>query len=212
MRGTSESSERIPPPNELDEVLSRAWAMLRRGVADRRHGYHLPTLATVDTNGAPDARIVTLRKADEAQRVLLCHADIRAPKALQIAAGSRATWVFYDTGLKEQIRASGAAFLHHEDELADQRWSASKVMSRRCYLAPHAPGAATPGPDPNLPEDVRDARGFTAERASPGRANFAVIRCVVDRLDWLGLSGHGHTRAALSWDTSGAVTATWVAV
>lgn len=63
------------------------------------------TLATVDETGAPDARIVVVRTADE--RGLTYYADTRSPKGRHVARDPRATIVVYWPELARQVRIRG---------------------------------------------------------------------------------------------------------
>ena len=66
--------------NNLDGSLAHAWAMIGRGVADRRSAFHTPVVATVDETGAPSQRVMVLRAADSAARTLRLHTDQRFGK------------------------------------------------------------------------------------------------------------------------------------
>ncbi|MEM9253633.1 MAG: hypothetical protein AAGB29_14915, partial [Planctomycetota bacterium] len=134
-----------------------------------------------------------------------------SPKAAQLADHPRAVWCFYDAGAKLQLRCLGQTTVHVDDALADERWQASALSSRRCYLAPHPPGEPSDAPSPNLPEAVR-GRVPDADETKPGRAHFAVIRTVIDRLDWLYLAHDGHRRARFTWSDQGDLAATWLHV
>lgn len=197
------------PPTTLDDIATHAWAQLVRGVKDRKHGFHLPTLCTIDDEGRPSARTVVLRKVLPDERVIICHTDVRSPKASDVRERAHTGWMFYDTGIKEQVRAQGRAEVLHEGDIADAHWAASRASSRRCYLAPHTPSAGVEEESPNLPAEFIK-QNPTEEQTEAGRANFAVIRCVVDRLEWLHIKHDGHRRAGFSWDGAGVRTETWL--
>jgi|GEM_PF-37383 len=208
-----------PPPDAtreespaLDLVLRDAWARLEWGAGDRHHPYHLATLATAGVGDGAAARTVVLRAADGATRELVCHTDARSPKCEAVRADPRTSWLFYDPGSRVQIRVRAHAAVHTDDVFAEARWRASALTSRRCYLAPRAPGAAVAGsaPDPNLPESVR-GRVPTEEEAEPGRVHFAAIRARVTELEWLHLRHDGHRRARFAWGDDGSLSAGWIA-
>jgi general stress protein 26 len=184
--------------SDLPTVLRRLWQHLQHGAASSKSGFHLPTLSTVDRQGTPDARVVVLRRVEPAERVLICHTDRRSPKVADLLHHPAAAWTFYDAPAKVQLRVQGRVTVHTDDALADAQWAASTLSSRRCYLAPEPPGAETKSPSPNLPEAVRNQVPTEAE-ADPGRANFAVLRTVAERFDWLYLHHAGHRRAAFCW-------------
>ena len=185
-------------PDSLPALLDLAWHHLAHAVTTAHHGFHLPTLCTLGLDQRPAARIVVLRRFDLAERAVMCHTDRRAPKVLEIEADARASWVFYDGPSRLQLRASGVVKMHTGDALADTQWEASNLSSRRCYLAPRRPGSAVDHPSPNLPPEVRDQVPVEAATL-PGRANFAVLRCVIESLDVLHLHHAGHHRAQFTW-------------
>jgi hypothetical protein len=170
----------------LEWVLDAAWQALIEGARSARHPYHCPALATAGASG-PAVRTVVLREANPGARSLACHTDRRSPKFAELQASSRAAWMFYDPHSKVQVRASGNVTLHLGDELAEQRWAASATRSQACYQAPHGPGARL---DPGQPEALPPVEGFD---------QFVVLRCRLDRLDWLHLRGAGHWRAQFNW-------------
>jgi pyridoxine/pyridoxamine 5'-phosphate oxidase len=190
---------RPAPPATPDDALAQAFALLSRGVADRRSPFHTPTLATRGLDGAPALRTVVLRAFDPAARLLRVHTDRRSGKAAEIAADPRAALHGYDAGAQVQIRIAGVATLHLDDSVADAAWGASREMSRMCYAAPQAPGAPVEEP-PEAPMD-----------AVSGRVHFAAVTLRIETLDWLLLAARGHRRARFAWGADGALRAGWVA-
>lgn len=182
------------PAGALGGVLAGVWSELARAVADRRHGFHVPSIATVALDGAPSVRSVVLRAVDADRGVLRCHTDRRSAKVAEIARDPRVAWHFYASDLNLQLRVRGDATILADGPVADRAWDASAVTSRRCYLAPRAPGDVAEGPSPNLPEAVRGRRP-TEEETRPGRANFLVVETRVVAIDWLHLASDGHRRA-----------------
>ncbi len=73
-------------------------------------GPHNPmamSLATVDENGHPDARMVICRGYDPDEGWLVFYSDRSSPKGQQLAKTPRATAVFYWQPLERQVRISG---------------------------------------------------------------------------------------------------------
>jgi general stress protein 26 len=129
--------EPTPEPT-LDSVLSALWSGLAAAVRDRDHSWHLPTLATIGLDGSPQARTVVLRDIDPVAATILCHTDARSPKVAEIAAQPEVAWHFYDPRSRVQLRVKAIAAVHRavaDDPLALERWSASTLSARRCYLA-----------------------------------------------------------------------------
>jgi pyridoxine/pyridoxamine 5'-phosphate oxidase len=179
--------------NDLDGSLAHAWAMLGRGVADRRSAFHTPVVATIDETGAPSQRVMVLRAADIATRTLRLHTDLRSEKLVHIAEQPRVSLAFYDANAKLQLRLGAHACIHAQDSIADQAWLNSRPQSRLCYEQAIAPGAPVAAPLPELPGNARVAH------TDNGRLNFAVLIIVIDTIEWLYLAIEGHRRARWVW-------------
>jgi len=195
--------------DDLRRILEESWTELSRGADDRHHGFHVPTLCTTGLDGAPSPRTVVLRRALAASDELHCHTDTRSPKVGEIARDPRVAWHFYASDLKLQLRIAAIAAFHSEGPRADEGWSRSALSSRRCYLAPRAPGAECDGPSPNLPAALLDRRP-TEEETVPARANFGVIVSRVKRIDWLFLGSTGHRRARFTQAEDGSWNGSWL--
>ncbi len=194
----------------LDQIVNEIWTELQAGVTSGKHPFHLPVLGTVDAAGWPQLRTVVLRGADPERLRLLCHCDRRSPKVDQVRTQPCVTWLFYDPQAKVQLRVRAWAEVLADDPEADRRWLATTIRSRRCYLAPRAPGTKSVDPTSNLPEDLRDNDPEPA-RSEQGRDRFAVIAARVREIDWLCLDGSGHLRALFRWDASGRREQVWLA-
>ena len=193
----------------LHGILRSSWNELGRGAVDRRHGFHVPAIATLGLDGAPQARAVVLRRVNSETGEIYCHTDLRSGKVGEIRANPRIAWHFYDEGRRLQLRIAALAEILHEGPPVDDAWARSAVTSRRCYLAPRAPGAVCDAPSPNLPEAVRDRRP-TEEETLPGRANFALVATRATAIDWLYLASEGHQRARFTLGADGSWQGAWI--
>ncbi|MCU0884425.1 MAG: pyridoxamine 5'-phosphate oxidase family protein, partial [Beijerinckiaceae bacterium] len=154
--------------DDLAETRAQAWALLARGVADRRSAFHAPTLATVGLDGRPRARVVILRGCDTGRATLRFNTDRRTAKFAEIAANPLVALTGYDAGAKIQIRIEGRASLHVDDALADSAWAAARPFSRVCYGTAPAPGTMLEaGGDFSLPSEDADI--------AAGRAHFSAV-------------------------------------
>ena len=192
--------------SDADAVIADAWERLADGAARGRSPFHTPVLATVAADGTPSARTVVLRGCEPDERRLICHTDARAPKVAELPERPASSWLFYDAENKVQVRATATVAVHRVDALADRQWEATNPSSRRCYLAPAAPGTDTADgePSPNLPPAVR-GRVPEPEETLAGREHFAVLAAAVTSLDVLHLHHAGHVRVRVAYDSSGAV-------
>ncbi|MEM1099085.1 MAG: hypothetical protein AAGH92_09880, partial [Planctomycetota bacterium] len=206
----------------LQDVLANAWTELHHATTTAKHGFHLPTLCTTpigfDPNrAAPEARVVVLRSADapdadeRLRGSVAAHTDTRSPKAEQLRQHPYAAWVFYDGPRRLQLRIAGPTELltfegaDEQRSVVEERWNASTLSSRRCYLAPSAPGSEAQAASPNLPIAFRDKVPKHEAETEPGKANFAVIRTRVAALDVLHLHHAGHRRASFIFNTTGGI-------
>jgi pyridoxamine 5'-phosphate oxidase len=190
------------PPNELDAIRADIWARWTRGGADRRSAFHTPVVASVGADGAPEQRVMVLRKVDPATATFRFHTDVRSGKVVQLNLSARVSVVGYDPGAKIQLRASGVATIVQTGALADEAWASTSASGRRSYLTTLAPGSISDGATSGLPTAFEtEVPSLTESEA--GRANFAIVQVIVNRLEWLHLAATGHRRAAFTLGTLG---------
>jgi hypothetical protein len=195
-------AEPTPPwYDDLPGSLSQAWALLVRGAADRKHAFHTPSVATIGADGSPRVRTVVLRGASPPSRRLRFHTDARSAKAAELRADPRIAVHAYDPGAKIQLRLTGRATLHRDDEVADAAWKATKSFSRACYRVTAAPGTPTYDPIAALAE--------AGNGDEAGREAFIAVAVAVERIEWLYLAAAGHRRALFDW-SGDSPAATWL--
>ena len=182
---------------DLAEMRKAAFALLARGVADRRSPVHTPTLASIGLDGAPRARTLVLRGFDATSRTVRLHSDRRSEKFAELTQDPRCALHLHDPAAQLQVRLEGIASLHMGDEVAEGAWQASQPMGRAIYAIEPAPGTPIAAPMP-APQDQM-----------AGRAHFGVILLHVHRLEWLWLAAGGHRRARIDW-LPGEERATWL--
>lgn len=172
-------------PLTLEDLPQRLWAELVRAGHDRHHGWRLPVLATVDPQGAPQARTVVLRAAHAASGELVCYTDRRSPKVAHLRADARGVLVFWCARLSWQLRAQVRITVEEEGPRVQAAWArVAGQPGARDYLAPAPPGSAVAQP------------GLAGETDAPH--HLAVLSARVEALDWLELDRrHGPRRAAV---------------
>jgi len=195
------------PEDSLPEIRAHAWSLLVRGGADRKSPVHTPVIASVGSDGLPNARVMVLRKADPAAATLRLHTDARSPKVAQLNRKPVAV-LAYHPAEQVQLRIAGTARVLTYDEQVEGIWNQSTLFARRCYLAEHPPGTPLPGPSSGLPAWI-EGQQPTAEQIGPARANFATLWVDVTAIDWLHLANSGHRRAVFRADDGWA--GEWVA-
>jgi pyridoxamine 5'-phosphate oxidase len=184
--------------DDLDETISEAWRVIGRGVVDRKSAFHTPCVATTGLDGAPRVRTVVLRAADRAARSLRFHTDQRSAKFAELLRDPRVGIMGYDAGRKIQVRLTGVALLHTNDEIAASAWAKSHSMSLMCYRQTEPPGLALERPT------------SLAAPSAYGYENFVVVAITVHELEWLYLAHEGHRRARCIWSEAGE-TGFWLA-
>ena len=173
----------------LDAARRDAMERLATGAANRRSAMHVPAVGTADG----DIRIMVLRQFDAADWSLRFHTDSRSPKVAAIAADPAVHVLAYDADAKVQIRMRGRGEILREGPIADSAWDAADNFARRCYLA-NAPGTSSDVPTSGLPAWAEGEKPAN-EQLAGARQNFAVLRVVLDRIDWFMLAHEGHRRA-----------------
>ncbi|MEE4173757.1 MAG: pyridoxamine 5'-phosphate oxidase family protein [Xanthomonadales bacterium] len=194
------SSVSHPPQPALDSLATTCWQRLTAATDDHTDPWRTPAIATRSGNGAA-VRTVVLRETQTAQRALSLHTDARSAKAGELAQAPQLSWLFWDAVAREQLRCQGRVTLHLADEVAETHWAQLTAGSRSNYRHHDAPATAIS--DPQTAAARRDD-----ENTAYGR--FLVVRCVVERMDWLHLDREGHRRARLIW-TGDHWDAGWVA-
>ncbi|PZN97424.1 MAG: flavin-binding protein [Alphaproteobacteria bacterium] len=154
---------------------------------------HTPVVASVDTQGRPQARVMVLRAADRAAAHLRFHTDARSPKCAALD-GAAVAVTLYHPGEAIQLRLAGTARVVTEGADIDRIWTTATEFARRAYMVEAAPGTPLPGPGSGLPAGIDGRKPELAELV-PARANFAIVRVEVTAIDWLHLAQAGHRRA-----------------
>lgn len=193
--------------SKLDDVLNTSWRLLHKGVENFKHPFYRPALTTVYGN-KPKVRTVILRGFSEKDRILICHCDVRTPKVSQIQDNPNVSWLFYHPKEWIQLRLSGTASIHTDDNIAESQWKKVRQTSRINYCAEVPPGSPVEKPTSGLPDFLRDKKSKMFD-STEARRNFTTIVCRFDQMDWLMLKLTGHLRAKFRWEGN-CIDASWV--
>ena len=191
----------------LHGILNEVWTMLKRGVTHSNDPFHWPVLGTTGKDGC-HLRTVILRQFILPDRTLVCYSDARASKAQDIGHYSKVSWLFYHPEKKVQLRISGQATCHRNDQFADDQWAATKITGRLDYSTSHPPGTPVDKLSSGLPDYLLE-KIPTLLDSERSRKNFMAISCRIDSIDWLMLGALGHRRARFDWDED-RLSATWL--
>lgn len=184
--------------NDLALSLEETQRLISAGVQDRRSPAHHPVIASVDSSGIPQQRVMILRDVDWPKRALRFHTDSRSSKVSQIAAGPATSVLIYDEPAKVQLRLTGTAHVE-TGVIADLSWQSSTTFARRCYMAESTPGATSEQPTSGLPEWIEGKQPDESQLID-ARMNFAVMVVTIENIEWLYLANAGHRRATWGWD------------
>ncbi len=178
---------------ELPAIWADIWRRLLAGAHSSRISAHLLTVASAGEIAGIDQRTMVLRAASAEACTLRFHTDLRSPK---VAGIMRDPWVavhHYDPAAKIQLRMQGTAAIETDSAEADQAWAQATASSRRCYLAA-PPSVPSKVPTSGLPAAL-EGRVPSLEETAAGRAQFAILRIMLEQIEWLHLAHDGHRRA-----------------
>ena len=183
-------------PAALPEVLpDDPLALVARWIAEASASVRNPTamtLATVDPDGRPTARMVICRGVDARAGWFVFYTDRESPKGRALAASARAALVFHWDALERQIRIEGPVTLGPDAD-SDAYWATRPAEARIAAIAsrqsrPIASRAA-------LLRQVDDARRAAGTAlARPER--WGGYRVWAERVElWAGQPARVHDRA-----------------
>jgi pyridoxine/pyridoxamine 5'-phosphate oxidase len=194
-------------PVSHGEILKKVWKHLDLGVIQGKHPFHTPVFGSLN-DGAPEMRVVVLRRFWRSPARLAFHTHYGSPKIEQIRNNPNVAWTFYHQKENFQARIRAVAEIHTDDELADEQWDATRLFSRRCYIG-EASTRISKKPTHGMPEEITD-REPTREESEEGRSNFAVISTTIKEIDCLELDVRGHRRSLFVWNDSGELETKWL--
>ncbi len=181
----------------LEELLEKTWRLLIRGANDKKDPLHLATIGTTNQQTA-EIRTVVLRKTDIVNRLLYFYTDFRSEKIQQLTNNPSLSWLFYHPKKNIQLRAYGLATIHHQNELTLEKWQTLPSYGRKTYGTQQAPSTPLPYADDDLP-NLWKVPEIDLAQTEYAYANFAVVTCVINRLEYLHLQRAGHRRAAFDF-------------
>ena len=190
---------------DLSAIESDCWLKIMDGALQSGHPFHQPVFANTNTNGA-NMRIVVLRKASATEKTVSFYTDIRSGKWEELQKNPSISWLFYDHESRIQIRLSGKANLHQNDELANHSWDNVNLNSRKNYSSILIPSSEINDPKDILQQNV----DTTTKDSEEGKENFGVVVTTILWMEWLWLNPGGHYRANFIYDKNRDFTSNWL--
>ncbi len=202
-------NEKIPDfYNNKDLIFDEIWTLLSRGVVDRSEDFRLPVVI-INKDNFSDGRIVVLRGAFKDKRVLRFHTDLRSSKIDALKKNNNIYFLFYNKKRKIQVRIKGKAIIHYKNQINEEAWKKTQVISRKCYLATSAPGSISKDPNPGYPKEL-EGKNPKIEDTEIGFENFCVIETKISEMEWLYLASQGHRRAKITIEKNGEFKTEWL--
>jgi pyridoxamine 5'-phosphate oxidase len=137
-----EAKGQAPPPLAAKDPIALFEEWLSEALQREPNDAHAMTLATVDANGLPDARMVLLKGVDARGFVFFTH--ITSAKGQQLAANPSAALVFHWKSLRRSVRVRGEVTDVDEAE-ADAYFV---TRARSAQIGAWASDQSKPMPDP----------------------------------------------------------------
>ena len=123
--------------------------MFSNGVTNRNSPFRIPVFICGEHYNF-DGRIVVLRKADEVNKLVQFHSDIRSDKIKKLNNNKNASMLFYDKEEKIQARVKVDCVVNHDNDITKESWLKTQHISRKCYLVDAAPGTKSFTPTSGL--------------------------------------------------------------
>ena len=181
----------------FQEIEKKIWFMLIDAVTNRNSPFRIPVFICGNQTNF-DGRVVVLRKADQQNKLLQFHSDIRSDKIKKLKKNKNASMLFYDKEEKIQLRAKVKCVINYNNKITKESWLKTQHISRKCYLVENGPGTESDAPTSGLKPEL-DNFEFTKEQSEKGYKNFTVIQCKIKSIEWLYLAAKGHRRAFLDY-------------
>jgi 3-hydroxyisobutyrate dehydrogenase len=133
------SKEIVSYYENFKEIEKKIWDLLTNAVKDRSSEFRTPVFICGNDMDL-DGRVVVLRKADQQNKIIQYHSDIRSSKIKKIKNNSNCSILFYGKEEKIQLRLKTECKVHFDDEVTKEAWEKTGHISRKCYLVTNGPG------------------------------------------------------------------------
>jgi len=182
----------------LEDLEKDTWLRLLNGALKSKDAFHTASVATLRADEI-SLRTVVLRKVIQRDKQLRFHTDTRSNKWKELEQNNAISMLFYGPSARVQLRVSGVAVLHYQDEITDLAWQNTSLSSRRIYLTSLPPSSYIDLPADGL-EGLFENGNPTLLESEAGKQNFGVINVQVSNIDWLWLNHAGHRRAFFNYE------------
>lgn len=176
----------IESHHDLDTIKRICIGQLSRGVEKKSHPFRQVAMATAD--GAPNIRMVILRKVESDPVSILVYTDNRSDKLSELGASPYASFLFWHPSSKFQLKLRTRVTIHRNDKVAQESWESIGGNGKASYNTELAPGSdLSAEKDPEMPL-----------REKYSDSDFCVLECTAFEMEALQLRREGHIRARFS--------------
>ena len=171
------------------ELLAKISESFDAAIKSAKHPLRTASVATVSELGLPQVRTMVLRKFDEVNKLIGFHSDYRSDKIAHITKNPNIQILFYDKPGKLQLRITGKAKVHYQNNITLDAWNLMVDNPKKCYSCKSRPGQLLN--DSSLLEYVKIEDGYN---------NFSIIECAISTIDYLYLASSGHQRYLINFE------------
>ena len=191
----------ITPDHSPQQALTDVHDQLKRAAVDTKHNFRFFSVATSGLADQPaQSRMVVLRSFTENWEFEF-YTDHRSSKVEEIKKRPVLSALFWDPSKRVQVRIEAGAEIHHQNELAKERWTSVQGGAQKAYNSPVTPGRQINQPD--------DAHQWPKQMDD---SYFAVVSCKASCIKVLQISGMEHLALQYDRKSSGSEwIGTWIA-
>ena len=176
----------IEAHHDLATIRRLCIGQLSRGVQKKNHPVREVAMATAD--GAPNIRMVILRKIESDPLSIFVYTDNRSDKIGELGASPYASFLFWHPSSKFQLKLKTQVTIHRNDKVAKESWESTGGKGRESYNTEIAPGAELEAEkNPEMPL-----------RTKYSDSDFCVLECKAFEMEALQLRREGHIRVRFS--------------
>ena len=180
------------------KIFERELNFIRDSLKNSENPFHFFYFTTIN-NKKPENRTVVLRDLKLDPIRLFFNTDFRSNKVNELKKNQLCSALFYDNKRRIQLRLNCEANIHKNNKLAKTTWDKTPLQSRKCYMAPYAPGVHLKQWEPNLPKKYIDCDPEKKD-SELGYKNFSVIELLIKSFEIIELHYDGHIRFKLEND------------
>lgn len=175
-----------------DQILSA----LGKATSDMGHPWRTPVLGNQQED-AVQLRTLVLREVDESAGQLIAYTDWRSPKVSQLLKNPEASWLFYDSSNRCQLRNDTRIEILHNNDHVRETWLEKVTGANRpAYSTSKAPSSELKEGEEFLSEEQKTSPSL--ENCNEGENNFCIIRATITKMELLQLDPDGvHKRILL---------------